>query len=101
MMEEGTAVETKKEINAEIDTAVIDAEMIHVMTSGSSGSVTIPITLTQGGLVSLASPGQTVSHSLLPFLNQFLNSDLYKRLNNFTEPSKKWISNFQNCLKYY
>ncbi|GFR72906.1 nuclear receptor subfamily 2 group C member 2 [Elysia marginata] len=62
-MEEGTAVETKKEISADIDAAaaaVIDAEMIHVMTSGSSGSVTIPITLTQGGLVSLASPGQTV-----------------------------------------
>ncbi|GFO06443.1 nuclear receptor subfamily 2 group c member 2 [Plakobranchus ocellatus] len=59
-MEEGTVVETKKEISSEIDAAVIDAEMIHVMTSGSSGSVTIPITLTQGGLVSLASPGQTV-----------------------------------------
>ena len=65
IMEEGTAVETKKELNAEIDAAadaVIDAEMIHVMTSGTSGgSVTIPITLTQSGLVSLASPGQTVS----------------------------------------
>ncbi|XP_035824492.1 orphan steroid hormone receptor 2 isoform X1 [Aplysia californica] len=63
-LEEGTAVETKKELGSEIDAAaaaVIDgAEMIHVMTSGSSGSVTLPITLTQGGLVSLTSPGQSV-----------------------------------------
>ncbi|BFZ08807.1 hypothetical protein BsWGS_11846 [Bradybaena similaris] len=58
-MEGGTNVETKKELTSEIDAAVLDgAEVLHVMTTGSSGAVTLPITLTQGGLVSLASPGQ-------------------------------------------
>lgn len=62
-LEEGAVVEPKKELGAEIEAAaaVIDGtEMIHVMTTGSSGSVTLPIALTQG-LVSLASPGQAVS----------------------------------------
>ena len=65
-IEEGTILETKKEIATEIDgTTVIDGgEMIHVMTSGS-GSVTLPITLTQSGLMSLTSPGQPVSISIL------------------------------------
>ena len=63
-IEEGTVLEAKKECSSEIESVqgtVIDGgEMIHVMTSGSSGSVTLPITLTQGGLMSLAQ-GQTVS----------------------------------------
>lgn len=64
--EGGTSVEAKKELGSEIEAAVIDgAELIHVMTSGASGTVTLPITLTQGGLVSLASAGQVVSVRLL------------------------------------
>ncbi|CAG5114836.1 unnamed protein product, partial [Candidula unifasciata] len=60
-MEGGTNVDTKKELTSEIDAAVLDgAEVLHVMTTGSSGAVTLPITLTQGGLVSLTSPGQGV-----------------------------------------
>ena len=60
-LEEGAALDAKKE-NPEIESAqttvISDGnEMIHVMTSGNSGSVTLPITLTQGGLVSLTSPG--------------------------------------------
>ncbi|KAH9500583.1 Orphan steroid hormone receptor 2 [Bulinus truncatus] len=73
-MEEGASVETKKEINTEIDAAaaaVMDGtEMIHVMTSGTSGSVTLPITLTQGGLMSLASPGQSMTEQGITYLLQ-------------------------------
>ncbi|CAL1531339.1 unnamed protein product, partial [Lymnaea stagnalis] len=73
-LEEGSSLEAKKEINSEIDAAtaaVMDGtEMIHVMTTGSSGSVTLPITLTQGGLMSLASPGQTMTDQGITYLLQ-------------------------------
>nr|KAI8727298.1 orphan steroid hormone receptor 2-like isoform X3 [Biomphalaria glabrata] len=70
-MEEGASVETKKELNSEIEAAaaaVMDGtEMIHVMTSGS---VTLPITLTQGGLMSLSSPSQNMSDQGITYLLQ-------------------------------
>lgn len=65
-IEEGGSIETKKEINPDIDVVTAEVmdgtEMIHVMTTGSSGSVTLPLTLTQSGLVSLTSSGQSVSN---------------------------------------
>ncbi|BFZ10955.1 hypothetical protein BsWGS_13994 [Bradybaena similaris] len=58
MMEQGANVESKRELVSEIETAVIDdAEMIHVMTSGTSETVTLPFTFTQGGLMSIATAG--------------------------------------------
>lgn len=61
MMEQGANVESKRELVSEIETAVIDdAEMIHVMTSGTSETVTLPFTFTQGGLMSIATAGHNV-----------------------------------------
>lgn len=71
-LEEGTVVEPKKELASEIETVIDSGEMIHVMTTGSSGTVTLPITLTQGGIVSLTSPSQAVSR--FPLILSCLNN---------------------------
>ncbi|XP_059152190.1 orphan steroid hormone receptor 2-like isoform X3 [Physella acuta] len=73
-IEEGGSIETKKEINPDIDVVTAEVmdgtEMIHVMTTGSSGSVTLPLTLTQSGLVSLTSSGQSMTDQGITYLLQ-------------------------------